>query len=662
MNSSPSTGKLGCSELSPSHQRRDMAPLAKVPGHTVRPSGTNSDQPKISKHLRKEDPMVVRPTTRLSDVGGQDHTIEEICRLLLHLRHPEIFQTLGVAAPRGILLHGPPGSGKSLLAHAIAGELQIPMLKIAAPEMVSGISGESEERLRELFKKAEVYAPCILFIDEIDAITQKREGASKDMEKRIVAQLLFCLDELSSRPTSQIFLVGATNAPDTLDPALRRAGRFDREVSLGIPNEKSRLQILELVTKSLKLSTDVDLKEMAHQTPGFVGADLKSLVSEAAMEAVNRVFGQLSDLNQSSGDKRPQDSGTMNMDIDPVAESPVTARHMLSTSISGSTAFPLEWLKDLSIKMKHFTGALKRVQPSAKREGFATIPNVCWDDVGALTDIREELELAIVAPVRYPAAYEKLGIQNPSGILLCGPPGCGKTLLAKAVANESGLNFISVKGPELLNMYVGESERAVRQVFLRAKNSAPCVIFFDEIDALCPRRTDSGDSNATARVVNQLLTELDGLEQRKLVFVIGATNRPDILDPAMLRPGRLDKLLFVDLPDQTARTDILRTITKNGKTPPMDADVNFDEVALLTDRFSGADLASLVREAASLLIREQLKLLRAGNCGAKFSVECLSDLMVKKNHIEDALKKIKPSVTTEVYHSYLALKERLRQN
>uniref|UniRef100_A0A8C9ZXU6 Nuclear VCP like n=1 Tax=Sander lucioperca TaxID=283035 RepID=A0A8C9ZXU6_SANLU len=502
------------------------------------------------------------PTLKFEDVGGNEETLTEVCKLLIHMRHPEVYQQLGMVPPRGFLLHGPPGCGKTLLAQAVAGEMQLPMLKVSAPELVSGVSGESEQKLRELFDLAVSSSPCILFIDEIDAITPKREVASKDMERRIVAQLLTCMDDLNSlTETAQVLVIGATNRPDSLDPALRRAGRFDREICLGIPDEAARLRILKTLCRKLKLPEDFDYQQLARLTPGYVGADLMALCREAAMSAVHRVLLEI----------RGQSRSVVLISLPPPCVSEQRYGSLWSLSqgelwhllhlLKSTETLSEEELAGLCILMSDFKASLASIQPSAKREGFATVPDVTWEDVGALQDIREELTMAILAPVRSPEQFRALGLSAPSGVLLAGPPGCGKTLLAKAVANESGLNFISVKGPELLNMYVGESERAVRQVFQRGRNSAPCVIFFDEIDALCPRRSGH-ESGASVRVVNQLLTEMDGLETRRQVFIMAATNRPDIIDPAILRPGRLDKTLYVGLPPPADRHAILLTITK----------------------------------------------------------------------------------------------------
>ncbi|KAJ8965662.1 hypothetical protein NQ314_003979, partial [Rhamnusium bicolor] len=568
-----------------------------------------------------------KATCAFKDIGGMDKTLEDVCKLILHIKHPEIYKTIGISPPRGFLLHGPPGCGKTLLASAIANELNVPLLKVAAPELVAGVSGESEERIRELFEKAIKMAPCVLFIDEIDAITPNRQNVQKEMERRIVAQLLSCLDDLNENG-SMVLVIGATNRPDSIDPALRRAGRFDREISIGIPDRQSRAQILKIITSKLKLSENFDFEVLANHTPGFVGADLLSLTREAALVAINRLFQILKESrklvetitieskkdecciekiheNGNTQEIVVTDNLSNDISVNSVSESAVVvidddisiktsaqnicpSDNIIQENIENKTeqvmpidlikqlspldellvwlhdktAFSDVQLKNLCITMSDFEEALKSVQPSAKREGFATVPDITWNDIGSLREIREDLQMAIVAPVRHAKQFDALGINIPAGILLCGPPGCGKTLLAKAIANEAGINFISVKGPELLNMYVGESERAVRVCFERARNSAPCVIFFDEFDALCPKRSDSREGGATMRVVNQMLTEMDGIESRKGVFLLAASNRPDIIDPAVLRPGRLDKVLFVGLPTATERVDILRAITK----------------------------------------------------------------------------------------------------
>ncbi|XP_049632396.1 nuclear valosin-containing protein-like [Suncus etruscus] len=593
---------------------------------------------------------------KFEDIGGNDKTLKEVCKMLIHMRHPEVYHHLGVVPPRGVLLHGPPGCGKTLLAHAIAGELELPILKVAATEIVSGVSGESEQKLRELFEQAVSNAPCIFFIDEIDAITPKREVASKDMERRIVAQLLTCMDDLNNMgATARVLVIGATNRPDSLDPALRRAGRFDREICLGIPDEASRERILQTLCRKLRLPEAFSFRHVAHLTPGFMGADLMALCREAAMCAVNRLLLTFQEQQQVP---EPENEG-----LPPLGPHEERNRTELTSKtqdelqrllglLRNQDPLSEEQLQGLCIEINDFTVALSSVQPSAKREGFVTVPNVTWADIGALEDIREELTMAILAPVRNPDQFKALGLVTPAGVLLAGPPGCGKTLLAKAIANESGLNFLSVKGPELLNMYVGESERAVRQVFQRAKNSSPCVIFFDEVDALCPRRSDR-ETGASVRVVNQLLTEMDGLETRQQVFIMAATNRPDIIDPAILRPGRLDKTLFVGLPSPAARLAILKTITKNGTKPPLDTDVKLEAIAadLRCDCYSGADLSALVREASLCALRQEMARQKKENEKG--------ELRINQKHFEEAFKKVKSSISKKDQVMYEILQQSL---
>ncbi|KAK0560507.1 Ribosome biogenesis ATPase rix7 [Tilletia horrida] len=637
------------------------------------------------------------PETRLADLGGVTAAVEKVLELIATpLCHPEIYAHTGVKPPRGILLHGPPGCGKTMLAGAIAGELGVPFLSISAPSIVSGTSGESEKTLRDTFEEAVRIAPSILFLDEIDAITPKRETAQREMERRIVAQLLTCLDDLSWEKSGgkPVMVIGATNRPDSLDPALRRAGRFDHEIAMGVPDEDGRERILHVLARKLRLSGDFDFRGLAKATPGFVGADLSALTSAAGIVAVKRIFRQLGasdiipaavtanvvsvsdDVEMASADNTaaestegaegsalaiadsagaeqpgPLDSVVESLEpgapgSEPVTpgphadEAPKTVRPLQSFFDSLPPALrtssialflrthpdPLTpaQLEPLSITLGDFLTALPNIQPSSKREGFATVPDVTWSDVGALHGIREELSLAIVQPIRRPGLFKALGVSASSGVLLWGPPGCGKTLLAKAVANESRANFISVKGPELLNKYVGESERAVRQVFARARASSPCVIFFDELDALVPKRDDAM-SESSARVVNTLLTELDGLEARVQTYVIAATNRPDMIDPAMCRPGRLDKLLYVDLPTPPERLEILKTLTKKSplrRASPNSAvhgqseseqqqqqgTVDLQAIAMdpRAEGYSGADLAALVREAAVMALKEAL--------------------------------------------------------
>ncbi|XP_066034282.1 nuclear valosin-containing protein-like isoform X1 [Chamaea fasciata] len=616
----------------------------------------------LLKKVRNKGSELYYPSVKFEDVGGNDETLKEICKMLLHIRHPEVYTHLGVVPPRGFLLHGPPGCGKTLLAQAIAGELELPMLKVAATEIVSGVSGESEQKLRELFEQAVSSAPCVLFIDEIDAITPKREVASKDMERRIVAQFLTCMDDLNNvAATTQVLVIGATNRPDSLDPALRRAGRFDREICLGIPDEGAREKILQTLCRKLKLPESFEFGHLARLTPGYVGADLMALCREAAMGTVNRVLitseehgrsrtlsgGNTAEGSLGTGTHILVEEGTNQPELPPKDE-----LQRLLDLLKEQAPLPEEQLQKLCIEMNDFIVALSSVQPSAKREGFVTIPDVTWADIGALEDVREELTMAILAPVRNPEQFKALGLTTPAGVLLAGPPGCGKTLLAKAVANESGLNFISVKGPELLNMYVGESERAVRQVFQRARNSAPCVIFFDEVDALCPRRSDR-ESGASVRVVNQLLTEMDGLENRQQVFIMAATNRPDIIDPAILRPGRLDKTLYVGLPPPEDRLAILKTITKDGTRPPLDSDVSLEEIAHSQhcDCYTGADLSALVREASVCALRQEMAL--------QNSQSKKGEIKISRKHFEEAFRKVKSSVSKQDQIMYEELHQSL---
>ena len=640
----------------------------KAPATEEGPPTTTIKKKKSSAHSssRSAGQTVFQPvvsTTRFDQVGGNEKSLkvalkwsstlpgsflfisvrllQEVRKLILHMKHPEVYAHLGLAPPRGFLLHGPPGCGKTLLAHAIAGELEVPMFKVAAPELVSGVSGESEEQIRGLFSQAAQSAPCVVFIDEIDAITPKRETAQREMERRIVAQLLSCLDDLGRDGSgSGVLVIGATNRPDSLDPALRRAGRFDREVCLGIPDGPAREKILQVVCKGLQLDADVldGWKTLAALTPGYVGADMLALAAEAGMLAVNRAFQLIM-------------TETARKEEEPEEKQPPKTEEERWMWLCRQPAFDSEQLATVRIGLDDFRTALKSVQPSAQREGFATVPDVTWADVGALSAVRQELNLAILAPIRFADHYEALGMSSPSGVLLCGPPGCGKTLLAKAVANEAGINFISVKGPELLNMYVGESERAVRQVFQRAKGSVPCVIFFDELDALCPRRSDHSEGGASSRVVNQLLTEMDGLECRRGVFLMAASNRPDIIDPAVLRPGRLDKILHVGFPSAPDRVDILAALTKNGTKPRLADDAQLDRIGAdeKLDGYTGADLASLVKEASTLALQEFVfGAMMEQDEGTKTALDG-AQVSVHARHFEAAVDKIRPSVNEKVF-------------
>jgi len=571
--------------------------------------------------LSRSSFLTARPKQRYEDIGGIESILSHIRELVeWPLRYTELYKLLGVDPPRGVLLHGPPGCGKTLLANAIAGELGVPFLRLSAPELIAGISGESEQRVRSLFDEAKSLAPSLIFIDEIDAVTSRRETSSREMQNRVIAQLLSCLDSISLQETGDrlVIVIGATNRAEALDPALRRAGRFDREIEIGAPDEEAREKILRNVTRRMLLSEDFNFRTIARRTAGYVGADLAALATEAASTAIRRI----------GNDLLPTD-----------------------TTVNGAASVDFANISMLRITIDDFLVAIGKVQPSALREGFATVPDVSWEDIGALDDIREELEMAVIEPLREPEKFARFGIGISAGVLLYGPPGCGKTLLAKAVANESGANFISVKGPELLDKYVGESERAVRRLFQRARSSAPCVIFFDELDALAPRRAfgsfgasasadnDAGGSNASERLVNQLLTELDGMNPRRQVFVIAATNRPDLIDAAMLRPGRFDKLLYVPLPDETGRHAILQTGLRG---MPLDSRVDLRAVSGATKGFSGADIAALIREAAVRALRSE-----APAIGAE--------------HFRKALENIFPSVSPGDAARYDSMRQNLRR-
>ncbi|KAF8474978.1 P-loop containing nucleoside triphosphate hydrolase protein [Kalaharituber pfeilii] len=687
-----------------------------VPSPKKRKEKASSSKEGSSKRQKADKESREPPSyITLADLGGVDHVISELLELIgLPLTHPEVYTHTGVPPPRGVLLHGPPGCGKTMIAHAIAGEIGLPFISISAPSIVSGMSGESEKKLRDLFDEAREKAPCIMFLDEIDAITPKRESAQREMERRIVAQMLTCMDDLTLHKTNgkPVIIIGATNRPDSLDPALRRAGRFDREICLGVPDEVGREKILKVLSKKLRLSGDFDFRKLAKMTPGFVGADLNALTAAAGICAIKRIFHTLKQLipadaledggvslgpREVINENGAQADSDSVMDIDSVDQQPSTISTNLvssdanpnltsspappssqppqsSTDCSNTQshlatlhaffhAFPApltpEQLAPLSITLGDFLTALPKIQPSSKREGFATVPDVTWADIGALDSVRIELQIAIVQPIKNPELYRRVGVTAPTGVLLWGPPGCGKTLLAKAVANESKANFISVRGPELLNKYVGESERAVRQVFTRARASAPCVIFFDELDALVPRRDDAL-SDASSRVVNTLLTELDGLSDRAGVYVVGATNRPDVIDPAMLRPGRLDKALLIDLPTKPERSEILKTLTR--KRTPLAPDVDLDSIAAdeRCDGFSGADLAALVREAAmNTLKRNVFVEMVRGDGRVEPGVNEVQDggqeFVVEAVDFERAFQAVKPSVSKEQRGQYRKL-------
>ena len=532
------------------------------------------------------------------DIGGLDDAIRKLREMVeLPMRHPELFERLGIEPPKGVLLHGPPGTGKTLLAKAVANEAAAEFYNISGPEIMSKYYGESEQRLREIFKEAEENAPSIIFIDELDSIAPKREEVTGEVERRVVAQLLSLMDGLEAR--GEVVVIAATNRPNAVDPALRRGGRFDREIEIGIPDMNNRKAILQIHTRGMPLADDVDLQRLAEITHGYVGADISILAKEAAMLALRRVLPEI-DLVEET--------------IEP------------------------EVLELLVVMMTDFEEAHKEIEPSALREVFVEIPNVSWDEVGGLEGPKQELLESIEWPLQYPEVFELTQTKPPHGILLFGPPGTGKTLLAKAIATESEANFISIKGPEVLSKWVGESERAVRELFRKAKVSAPTIMFIDEIDAITPVRGGSfGDSRVTERVISQILTELDGIEELKDVVVIAATNRPDILDPALLRPGRFDRLIFITVPDRGARLEILKIHLKGKR---LAEDVDIEKLADTTNGYTGADLAGIVREASMLAIRSLLTQGLTREEAKKAIEDNKLDLM--KVHFEEAMQKIRP--------------------
>jgi len=542
------------------------------------------------------------PRVTYDDIGDLEEAKQKIREMVeLPLRHPELFKRLGIDPPKGILLYGPPGTGKTLLAKAVANETDAYFIAINGPEIMSKFYGESEQRLREIFEEAKEHAPAIIFIDEIDAIAPKREEVTGEVEKRVVAQLLALMDGLEAR--GDVIVIGATNRPNAVDPALRRPGRFDREIEIGIPDKRGRLEILKVHTRSMPLAKDVDLEKLAEITHGYVGADIAALCREAAMKALRRVLPKI-DLEREE--------------------------------------IPVEVLETIEVTMEDFMNAYREITPSALREIEVEVPTVRWTDIGGLEEVKQQLREAVEWPLKYPDSFRRLGIDPPKGILLYGPPGTGKTLLAKAVATESEANFVSIKGPEVFSKWVGESERAVRELFRKARQVAPSIIFIDEIDALAPMRgLVSTDSGVTERVVSQLLTEIDGLERLEGVVVIAATNRPDIIDPALLRPGRFDRLIYVPPPDEKARLEILKVHTRR---MPLAEDVDLLEIAKKTEGYTGADIEVLVREAGLLALRENINTDK-----------------VYARHFEEALKKVKPSLTQDIIKFYEAWNERARK-
>lgn len=544
------------------------------------------------------------PGVHYEDIGGLGRELQLVREMIeLPLRHPELFQRLGIEPPKGVLLYGPPGTGKTLIAKAVANEVDAHFVTLSGPEIMSKYYGESEKQLREVFAEAEQNAPSIIFIDEIDAIAPKRAEVTGEVERRVVAQLLALMDGLKSR--GKVVVIAATNLPDALDPALRRGGRFDREIEIGIPDKKGRLEIFKIHTRGVPLAGDVNLEEYANTTHGFVGADIALLVKEAAMNALRRILPQI--------------------DID--------------------KEIPAEVLDSLRVTRQDFDEAGRHVEPSAMREVLVEVPDVSWRDVGGLEEVKAELQESIEWPLKYPQVFERLKARPAKGVLLFGPPGTGKTLLAKALANESGVNFISIKGPELLSKWVGESEKGVREVFRKARQASPAIVFFDEVDALVPKRgMYAGSSHVTESVVSQLLTELDGLEELKNVFVLGATNRPDMLDPALLRPGRLDRVIYVPPPDEESRRRILEVhLREDGKEGGiLAADVNIDELVKRTGGFVGADIEALVREAKIAAMREFVY--RMSGKSEEEIRDAVQHVKVTMKHFEEAFGRVKASL------------------
>jgi transitional endoplasmic reticulum ATPase len=542
------------------------------------------------------------PRTTYEDIGGLHEEIQRVREMVeLPLRHPELFQRLGIEPPKGVLLHGPPGCGKTLLARAVANESEANFFSINGPEIMSKFYGESEARLREIFQQAQQNAPSIIFIDELDAIAPKREEVTGEVERRVVAQLLALMDGLSGR--GNVIVIGATNRPGALDPALRRPGRFDREIEIGVPDKKGRYEIVQIHTRGMPLAEDVDLKKLSEMTHGYTGADVSALCRETAMKALRRYLPQI------------------NLEEERI---------------------PPSVLEKMEVKMEDFMNAYKEVTPTAMREVYIEVPTVHWDDIGGLDEVKQELKEAVEWPIKSPEIFERLGVKPPKGILLYGPPGCGKTLLARAVATESEANFITIKGPEVFSKWVGESEKAIREVFRKARMAAPSVIFFDEMDSLVPRRgLGFGDSGVSERVISQLLTEMDGIVTLEDIVVIAATNRPDLVDPAVLRPGRFDRLIYVPEPDEKSKLQIFKIYTKN---MPLAKDVNLSQLVTMAKNYSGADIEALCREAAMHALRRDVN--------AK---------EVTMIDFQEATKTLGPSISPDMEKWYKSFMQQVRQ-
>jgi len=548
---------------------------------------TEQTEFKLGNMTKAVDSTVPRIT--YDELGGLKNEVQKIREMVeLPMRHPELFEKIGVEAPKGVLLYGPPGTGKTLLAKAVAGETNAHFTSLSGPEIMGKYYGESEERIREIFNQAEENSPSIIFIDEIDSIAPKRDEVSGEVEKRIVSQLLTLMDGMKSR--GKVVVIAATNRPDSIDPALRRPGRFDREIEIGIPDEEGRYEILSIHTRGMPIDEKVDLKQISKTTHGFVGADLEMLSKEAAMRSLRRILPEI--------------------DLD---EDKISA----------------EILQKIKITSEDFRDALKEVRPSALREVQVQVPNVSWDDVGGLDELKEELREAIEWPIKHKDAFEYVDVQSPKGVLLYGPPGTGKTLIAKALAKMTDSNFISVKGPELLSKWVGESEKGVREIFRKARQVAPCIIFFDEIDALVPRRSGSDSSHVSENVVSQILTEIDGLEELHNVLIIGATNRLDIVDEALLRPGRFDRVIEVPKPDAKGREQIFKIHTQK---KPLANDVDISKIVELTNGFSGAEMAAIANRAAIASLKRYVA----------SKSKNVKDIKITQQDILDAIEKVKP--------------------
>ena len=542
------------------------------------------------------------PPTTYEDIGGLSEELQRIREMVeLPLRHPELFQRLGIEPPKGVLLHGPPGCGKTLLARAVANESEANFFSINGPEIMSKFYGESEARLREMFQQAQKNSPSIIFIDELDAIAPKREEVTGEVERRVVAQLLALMDGLEGR--GNVIVIGATNRPGALDPALRRPGRFDREIEIGVPDKQARHEILQIHTRGMPLAEDVDLKKLTEITHGYTGADLAALGRETAMKALRRYLPEINLEEQ---------------------------------------RIPPSVLEKMEVRMEDFLNAYKEITPTAMREVYIEMPTVHWTDIGGLEDVKQELREAVEWPLKNPEVFGRMGIRPPRGILLFGPPGCGKTLLARAVATESEANFITIKGPEVFSKWVGESEKAIREVFRKGRMAAPAVVFFDEFDSLVPRRgMGYGDSGVTSRVISQLLTEMDGIIALEDVVVIAATNRPDIVDPAVLRPGRFDRLIYVPEPDEKARLEIFRIYTRE---MPLAKDIDVSGLAGMAKGYSGADIEALCREAAMNALRRDVN--------AK---------EVTADDFRDAVKKTGPTIKSDMEAWYKGFMRQVRQ-